>query len=346
MTSNPLPLNLSRSGGCTLTGALTVTTQVKDTVTVIHGPKGCTHHNFSLLHTTGLDNDQVVIPDLISTDLSEGDIIFGGEQALESVLDSVASRHFKAVFVLSTCIVDTIGDDVVAVCSRDRGIPVLPIPTAGFLGGTFQHGMNNALRVIADTAEPCQKERCVNIIGEKNLENEVEENYKEVTRLLSALGIPVNLRFLRDCSLEDITLLGAARLNILRDNDLSILGQHLQNRFKTPYISSFPAGLEGTIGFLESVADRFGILCLSAVREEKILQDGILDEFEDIAGALVTFDPALKSPDAIRVAREVADRTGIIFDDRGCRIPVQEAPPVGTNGVRRMLYQWRRAIHA
>jgi nitrogenase molybdenum-iron protein alpha/beta subunit len=286
-----------------------VTTHVKDTVTVIHGPKGCTHHNFSLLHTTGLDNDQ-------------------------------------AVFVLSTCIVDTIGDDVVAVCSRDRGIPVLPIPTAGFLGGTFQQGMNNALRVIADTAEPCQKDRCVNIIGEKNLENEVEENYLEVSRLLSALGIPVNLRFLRNCSLEDITLLGAARLNILRDNDLSILGEHLLNRFKTPYISSYPVGLEGTIGFLESVADRFGIPCPSAVREEKVLQDGILDEFEDISGALVTFDPSLKSPDAIRVAREVAERTGIIFDDKGCTIPVQEAPPVGTNGVRRMLHQWRRAIHA
>ncbi|MCK7536249.1 MAG: hypothetical protein MZV63_37315 [Marinilabiliales bacterium] len=87
--------------------------------------------------------------------------------------------------MLSTCIVDTIGDDVAAVCRRDRGVPGHPVPTAGFLGGTFQNGVNNALNAIADTAEPCPKGWCVNIIGEKNLEYEVEENYAEVSRLLT-----------------------------------------------------------------------------------------------------------------------------------------------------------------
>ena len=69
MISNLLPLNLSRYGGCTLTGALSVTTQVRDAITVVHGPKGCTHHNFSLLHATGLDNDRVLLPDMFSTGL-------------------------------------------------------------------------------------------------------------------------------------------------------------------------------------------------------------------------------------------------------------------------------------
>jgi len=96
MTSNPLPLNISRFGGCTLTGALSVTTHVRDTVTIIHGPKGCTHHNFSLLHATGFGNDLIAMPDLISTGLSESDIIFGGEAALERTLDVVAKRHIGA----------------------------------------------------------------------------------------------------------------------------------------------------------------------------------------------------------------------------------------------------------
>ena len=87
-----------------------MTTHVRDSVTIIHGPKGCTHHNFSLLHATGFDNDHVSMPDLISTGLSESDIIFGGEAALERTLDAVGKRNIGAVFVLSTCIVDTIGD--------------------------------------------------------------------------------------------------------------------------------------------------------------------------------------------------------------------------------------------
>jgi len=346
MISNPLPLNLSRYGGCTLTGALSVTTQVRETVTIVHGPKGCTHHNFSLLHATGLDIDRVSIPDLISTGLSESDIIFGGEGALERTLDAAANRNISAVFVLSTCIADTIGDDVAAVCRKDRGVPVLPIPTGGFLGGTFQNGVNNALNALADTVDPCPPEWSVNIIGEKNLEYEVEENYAEVTRLLTALGIPVNLRFLRDCSMTDINRLGAARLNILRDDDLRAVGERLRLRFSTPFISSFPAGLAGTIGFLESVADNFGVKYLHAVREEKALQEEILTEFNDISGTAIAFDPDVMDSDTFRLACEVADRIGITIDRDGCRVPLEISPPVGTAGVRRMLHRWRRAIHA
>jgi nitrogenase molybdenum-iron protein alpha/beta subunit len=323
-----------------------VTTQVKDTVTIVHGPKGCTHHNFSLLHATGLDNDQVTIPDLISTGLSECDIIFGGEGALERTLDAVAERHVAGIFVLSTCIVDTIGDDVAAVCRRHSKVPVIPVPTAGFLGGTFQNGVNNALNAIADTAEPCKKNQCVNIIGEKNLEYEVDENYAEVTRLLAALGIPVNLRFLRDCSLADVSRLGAARLNILRDDDLCPVGERLQQRFDTPFIPSFPGGLSGTISFLEAVAGSFGVNSERAVREEKILQEEILCEFRDISGTSITFDHQGIASDALRVAREVAGRIAVTIDGDDCVVPLPLSPPVGTTGIRRMLHRWRRAIHA
>lgn len=323
-----------------------MTTHVRDSVTIIHGPKGCTHHNFSLLHATGFNNDHFTLPDLISTGLSESDIIFGGEAALERTLDAVAKRHIGAVFVLSTCIVDTIGDDIAALCRRDRGVPVLPVPSGGFLGGTFQNGVNNALNALVDTAEPCTKGWCVNIVGEKNLEYEVEENYAEVTRLLAALGISVNLRFVRDCSMTDITRLGAARLNILRDDDLRPVAERLHQRFATPFIPSFPVGLTGTICFLESVADSFGVKYLRAVHEEKVLQDEILTEFNDITGTSIALDPALKDSDTFRLACEIADVIDITIDRDGCRVPLEISPPVGTTGVMRMLHRWRRAIHA
>jgi len=346
MISNPLPLNLSRLGGCTLTGALSVTTQVKDSITIIHGPKGCTHHNFSLLFATGSDNDRVTIPDLISTGLSESDIIYGGEGALERTLDAVVKPDISVVFVLSTCIVDTIGDDVAAVCRKDRGVPVLPVPSGGFLGGTFRNGVNNALNAIADTAEPCSKGFCVNLIGEKNLEYEVEENYAEVTRLLTTLGIPVNLRFVRDCSITDITRLGAARLNILRDNDLLCVGERLFQRFGTPFVPSFPTGLAGTISFLELVADSLCINCTRAVQEEKYLQHEILTEFKDISGTSMTFNPDPNGSDTFRIACEVAEQIGITIDSHGFNTSLDISPPVGTTGIGRMLHRWRRVIHA
>ena len=224
--------------------------------------------------------------------------------------------------------------------------PVLPIPSGGFLGGTFQNGVNNALCAIAETAEPCVKEPSVNIVGEKNLEYEVEENYAEVTRLLTALGISVNLRFVRDCSIEDITHLGAARVNILRDEDLRIVGERLKERYGTPFVPSFPVGLAGTIGFLKSVSDSYGVDCLRAVEEEKILQQEILKDFRDISGTSIKVDPFLKDSESFRMACEVAGRINITIDFDGCRVPLEMSPPVGTTGVMRMLHRWRRAIHA
>jgi hypothetical protein len=206
--------------------------------------------------------------------------------------------------------------------------------------------VNNALNAIADTVKPCSKGWCVNIIGEKNLEYEVDENFCEVVRLLTALGIPVNLRFLRDCSMTDVHRLGAARLNILRDDELDPVGEHLERRFGTPYISSYPVGFAGTIGFLESVAECFEIPSLGAVRAEKALQQDIIAGFKDVTGSLVTFDPALALSDSFRIACDVADRIGITTDPDGCRIPLELSPPVGTTGILRMLHRWRRAIRA
>jgi nitrogenase molybdenum-iron protein alpha/beta subunit len=323
-----------------------VTTQIRDAVTIIHGPKGCTHHNFSLLHATGLENERVILPDLISTGLTESDIIYGGEDTLDRTLAEVAKRPVSTIFVLSTCIVDTIGDDVDAVCRKDRPLQVIPIPTAGFLGGTFQNGVINALNAIAETAPPCEKVRCVNIIGEKNLEFGVDENFTEVLRLLTLLKIPVNLRFLHNCTMGDILRLGAARLNILRDGDLKTVGEQLEKQFGTPFISSYPVGLFGTICFLKDVAGIFGVPCSEAVQAEKALQEEILSAFKDLRGSSITFDPSLFPSESFTIASEVADRIGISINRSGCRVPLDLSSPVGTKGILRMLHRWRRAIHA
>ena len=347
MILNPLPIHTSRFGGCTLTGALSVTTHVRNTASIVHGPKGCTHHNFSLLHATGLDNETVTLPALISTALCESDIVFGGEGALIRTLDSVAERDLDAIFVLSTCIVDTIGDDVVAICSREYSVPVVVVPTAGFLGGTFQNGVANALCAIAGIVEPCPVNDCVNIIGEKNLEYEVEENCAEVIRLLDMLGIPVNIRYVHDIGFDEIGSLGVARLNILREPALMPVGNYLKQRFGTPFIPSFPLGLSGTISFVEAVAGTFGIDCNRVVEKERLLQRDTLEKFSDLEGMVATFDPATSDPDGVSSSSEVAEALQIHMKKPGTRgVLLGPGTPVGTTGVRRMLHRWRRQLHA
>ena len=357
MTLKPSPSNTCRTGGCTLTGALSVTTHVRDAVSVVHGPKGCTHHNFSLLHATNLDNDDIIVPALVSTGLSETDIIFGGEQALDRTLDAVLRDDPGVIFVLSTCIVDTIGDDVGMVCRKERGVPVIAVPTAGFLGGSFQNGVNNALRALAGMAAPgsktCDRNTCdekktpsVNIIGEKTLEYELCGNYEEVTRLLSAIGVPVNIRFVHNLPSEQIARLGSARLNILRDPALVPVGEYLKKRFGIAYLPSFPSGISGTTAFLETVAGACDIECRNVVAEEQALQDATLAEFADLSGSRVSFENAHADQDCIRTVRKVAKVLKMKITKDGCPVPLPTTPPVGVSGVRRMLHRWRCSIHA
>lgn len=349
MNSNHLPLNSSKSRfeGCTITGALAVTAFVSDGVTIVHGPAGCTHHNLSLLHSTILGIDARPLPKVQSTALSEQQIIFGGEDRLENVIASVAAGRPGAIFVIPTCVVETIGDDVQAVCSRDWGLPVLAIPSGGFLGGSFRDGFINALlglEPLIGVSEDC----CygVNIIGEKNLEFEAGENYREVKRLLDTLGIPVNVRYIRDTSTEDLSRFGGAQLNILRDENLIAVGERFRERYGIPFITGFPAGLNATIRFIEDVAEAYEIDATSAVRDEQRRQAAIRNDFADLRGKSVTFEAFGFQCAEFSMLREVAEAVGLTVAPEGTELPVPIGAPVGTTGVRRMLHQWRRFLHA
>lgn len=347
MNSNPSPASTSRLGGCTLTGAISVTSHVRDAVTVVHGPKGCSHHNSSLLHASWLGNDRAVLPALVSTGLSENEVIFGGEETLRSAIGHAAARDTtRAIFVLSTCIVETIGDDVCAVCSEDYGVPVIPIPSAGFLGGTFQDGMNNALIALAGTASPCGKSGGVNIVGEMNLEYEVEENFCEVARLLSLLDLPVNLRFVHDLSWDRVAGIGGAQLNVLRSPALVPVGEYLKELFGTPYLPSFPHGLSGTLAFIREVAAACGADGKDAVMAECGRQEEMLDRFSDLRQVPVSLDRTHSGKEEILAAEELAAALDLRIGatGRSTRLPVSTA--IGTGGTKRMLHRWRRAVHA
>ncbi|WAC04649.1 MAG: oxidoreductase [Methanoregula sp.] len=346
MSLKPLPLNTSRFEGCTLTGALSVTTSVRNSISVVHGPRGCAHHNFSLLHATSLEHDGIGAPAIQSSGLLEKEIIFGGEAALEQALSHAVSLSPSCIFVLSTCIAETIGDDAGAVCRKDWGVPVIPVPTGGFLGGVFEKGVNNALCTLSDMAEPRSSEGTVNIIGEKNLEFEVEENFKEVSRLLSVLGLFVNTRFVHNISDKDIAQIGRASFNVLRDPGACPVGDHLKVRFGTAYIPSFPAGLAGTIQFLEMAAAAGRVPFRSAVADEIALQEEVLNGFSDLAGSSISPNGLKMTSPVYSIVREVTSALDMGFSDTGCHVPVPLDPPVGTAGIQRMLHRWRRAIHA
>ncbi|MDG6257309.1 MAG: nitrogenase component 1 [Methanomicrobiaceae archaeon] len=338
---------MSRYEGCTITGALAVSAFIPDALTVVHGPAGCAHHNLSLLHATLLQQDRLFLPPVFSTGLREPDIIFGGEDALQRTIERALERKPRAVCVISTCIAETIGDDTDAVCGRDWGVPVIHLHSSGFLGGSFNEGFVNALKRIAGLVPPAEtRDGGINIVGEKNLEFEVEENFEEVARLLGVLDLDVNVRFVRNETVDDISRFSAGCLNILREPALDPIGRHFQEAFAQPYLSGFPVGLQGTREFLRAVGEACGSAADEAIAAEESLQDELSAEFADLDGEAISLSPFGFQCPEFSLLSEVAEAIGLRIDPEGTEIPVPFGAPVGTAGIRRMLHQWRRFLHA
>jgi nitrogenase molybdenum-iron protein alpha/beta subunit len=337
-------MNSSRTEGCTLTGALSVTTSLQDAVSVIHGPDGCAHHNFSLLHALYFDNDQLVMPSILSTSLREQEIIFGGEKALEDAIAGAMKRKPAVIFVLTSCVAAAIGDDVRSVCSDAHGCPVIVIPTGGFLGGGFSDGVQSALIALSGVCHGGNRSGRVNLIGEKNLEYEAETNYREVARLLSLLGVGIQLRFVRNIRVSDIGRLGSASLNILRDESLAGVGAVLEDRFGTPYLPSFPVGFEGTLAFLSSVGEALGIDSAKAIAAEMKYQEEIIQQFSGLRGKSVSVRPCNEASGP--VLAELLETFGLALEDGKSPLSLPDPVPVGTSGISRMLHRWQRVMHA
>jgi nitrogenase molybdenum-iron protein alpha/beta subunit len=349
MTLNPLPWSISRLEGCTLSGALSVTTEVTDGLSIVHGPAGCSQHNASLLHATLLGEDTPRLLRILSSDLDEAGVIFGGEEALSAALREAVAGDPPVIFVLSTCVVQTIGDDVEGVCGREWGVPVVPVPSSGFLGGGFADGMRNALVALGEragrTGGAGEGDGGITLIGEKNLEADVEENFAEVSRLLALLGERPHLRFVRGMAWDSLGSLPAGRLNILREPELRPVGEAFARRFGTPFLDSFPVGLSGSLRFLRDTAAVLGTDPAGALREERGRQEEALARFGDLRGERVRFSsPPGGVPGPF--TRELTSSLGLVQGEDGVPLPLPAPLPVGTAGLVRLLHRWRRVLHA
>jgi nitrogenase molybdenum-iron protein alpha/beta subunit len=344
MNSKTSLSNTCRYGGCTLTGALAVTAFVPDGISIIHGPSGCAHHHVSLLHSTLMQYEILPMPRIMTTGLGEREVIFGGEESLEETIAAAIERSPNAVFVISTCVTGTIGDDTEGICRREWSIPVIPIDCAGFLGGTFSDGFSRALTSLSTLIDEGSAEgEGVNIVGERNLEVEVEENFCEVYRILKALDIPVNVRFVRNTPASGLGRFAGGNVNLFREDPDGALSRFFTEKYRIPGIGGFPIGPAGSCRLIRRLGGMFGRDTMDVIREEKAQWQELAADFSDLRGGRITLQPPATAgewADAVSLASCI----GCTITDAG--IPVPWNGPIGIGGARRMLRIWRRRMYA
>jgi len=277
-----LPQRLQR--GCSLSGAFNITEQIKDCVTIMHAPAGCAAINLSNRFSTtyhrylkGETISKGSMALLITTNLNEQDVIFGGVEALRTAIKDALSKFSPQLIVIITaCVVGIIGDDVRAIVEEMQPqIPaeILVIESDGFLTGGFYTGIDNTYYALLEKLVEPPKQRYdnrVNILGEKNLSTEADFNFREMQRLINQFGMQVHTRFVRNTTTEQIKQLTEARVNIIRDADIGLWpAQYLQERFGMEFLDKpFPVGRLATVEWLQA----FGAIIDKTDEAEKIIE--------------------------------------------------------------------------
>jgi len=243
---------------CVYCGARVVLNPITDAVHLVHGPIGCASYTWDIRGS--LSSGSELFRTSFSTDLREEEIIFGGEPKLIKAIDQVVEKYRpQAVFVYSTCVVGVIGDDLKAVCrqaARKHGIHVIPVESSGFIGSKVV-GYRAACDALLELMQPpegekIEKNKGINFLGDFNLGGEawIIKNY------LKEIGLPVNVVFTGDSTVEEIKKASGSCLNIVQcAGSMYYLANKMEELYGIPTISVSFFGTQSICESLRKIAD-------------------------------------------------------------------------------------------
>jgi nitrogenase molybdenum-iron protein NifN len=151
---------------CAPLGAALASAGVRDTVPLLHGAQGCATYIRRYLISHFREP-----MDVASSSFGESQTVFGGESNLHRALDNVVRQYQpKLVTVATTCLAETIGEDVGRLLrsydeKRSTHLPVVSASTPSFKDGHVEgfHAMVRAL-VEALATQRGPQARCVSIL--------------------------------------------------------------------------------------------------------------------------------------------------------------------------------------
>ena len=259
--------------GCAFNGAMSVSVHIRDAIILAHAPKSCAYITYQGISSTGRRSlfergallPAAIAPNLECTEMGEAEVIFGGMGKLEKKVQEIKTTKPRAIVVVSSCPAGIIGDDVDKVRSlSDPELPVVTIKADGNMAGDYLQGMlmcyTSLARQIIRKDVPVVPDT-VNIVFEKNIVKNTNDNFKVISGFLSHLGLKVNCRFLCETTYDSLENFCSAQLNLLAYKDYA--GRLLESFFTREYGSvfydaAFPVGLSETEKWLRGIAAFFG----------------------------------------------------------------------------------------
>jgi nitrogenase molybdenum-cofactor synthesis protein NifE len=286
---------------CAFDGAAIVLMPIADAAHVVHGPIACAgnawegrgvHSTAGDLHRRGF-----------TTDLSELDIVYGGEKRLAgTVREVVAAEKPAAVFVYATCVTGLIGEDIESVCrqlSAELWVPVIPVSAPGFVGPK-NLGNRIAGEVLVEhvigTAEPARVTPTdIALIGEYNVAGDMEY----VEPLLRECGIRVLSRITGNAHFEEIRWAHRCKVAaVVCSRALINVASSLTRRWDVPSVEVSFFGATQVARSLRLIAEVLEAASPEAVGVRARVEAVIARREVELAGALKPFE-ALRGTRAV-----------------------------------------------
>jgi len=315
---------------CVFCGSRVVLYPIADALHLVHGPIGCAAYTWDIRGS--LSSGPQLHRLSFSTDLTETDVIYGGEKKLYAALMELIDLHSpKAAFVYSTCIVGIIGDDVEAVCKRvsaEKGIPVLPVHSEGFKG-TKKDGYRAACHALfnltgrGDLAGITR--HSINILGEFNIGGEawIIKDYYE------RMGVQVVSVMTGDGRVGEIEKAHGAALNVVQcSGSMTYLAKLMEERYGIPWIRVSYFGIEDVSSALYEVAGHFSDAPSIMERTKAMVKEevericpGIREYRRDLAGkrAALYVGGAFKAFSLIKALRHLGMNVILAGSQTGTR---------------------------
>ena len=242
--------------GCALYGANKVLVGIQDTVILQHSVIGCNWGTMALHHFQEPHNIRQA-----STVVYEENVIGGGEQLLTKALKNIEELYpqARAVFVLSGCVPNMIGEDIDGVLNKTASTKqLLHLAVPGY-AKTFDQGMELALAKLACFFRGGVKNErpCVNIIGLCG-DDPYVDNDLEVLQGLLGENVSINCSTSR-CTTQDLARMPQATLSIVFGYG-EALAQQLSDEYGVPYVKmDYPYGIQGMINFLTRLEELLSV---------------------------------------------------------------------------------------
>ena len=201
--------------------------------------------------------DFTVVDRMLSTDLTENDVIMGNPDKVRRVLEKgveISKKLDKTLFFSNTCVPVVTGEDVESEVKRARGgcedCPILYLTVTPRAMVNVFHDVLVTKRLEAETRIEAKGENVINLVGYPR-----NRAHDELEAMLSAVGVERNVSLLPDLNFDLVEELPEAALNVFLSNST---WQHLYDQLtfesKLPYISPLPPyGLEGSKSWLAAI---------------------------------------------------------------------------------------------